>query len=137
MKTKFKKALLFSAVVMLLSVLLCFNASALDATGQCGENVTWSYNSETGELVISGTGEMENYDYYSPSPFSESDVKTVIIETGVTSIGDEIFEDCTSLIKVTIPDSVIAIGDYAFSYCTSLESIEIPNSVASIGEYAF
>lgn len=61
----------------------------------------------------------------------------VIIPDGVTSIGDEAFEHCTSLTNVTISNSVVSIGRYAFSGCTSLKNITIPNSVASIGDFTF
>ena len=54
----FKKIFLVSALVMLLSVLFCFSSSALAETGECGDNATWRFNAETGELVISGTGEL-------------------------------------------------------------------------------
>ena len=64
-------------------------------------------------------------------------MKTVVIESGVTSIGGNAFYDCTSLKSITIPDSVTSIGDYAFSDCTGLTSITIPDSVTSIGTYAF
>ena len=61
----------------------------------------------------------------------------VTIPDSVTKIGYEAFEDCTSLTRVTIGNSVTSIGDSAFSKCTSLTSVTIPNSVTSIGEYAF
>ncbi len=57
--------------------------------------------------------------------------------TTVTSIGNAIFKDCTSLTSVTIPNSVTSIASNAFSYCTSLTSITLPNSVTSIGTSAF
>jgi hypothetical protein len=62
---------------------------------------------------------------------------SVIIPEKVTSIGNYAFWGCTSLTSVTIPNSVTSIGSYAFWECTSLASINIPNSVTSIGEWAF
>ena len=59
------------------------------------------------------------------------------VPSGVTSIGDWAFEDCTSLTSIVIPDSVTSIGDCAFFNCTSLTSVVIPDSVTSIGESAF
>ena len=59
------------------------------------------------------------------------------IPDGVTSIGDDTFEDCISLTSITIPDSVTSIGSSAFYDCTSLTSITIPDSVTSIDRYAF
>ncbi len=55
----------------------------------------------------------------------------------VTSISDSAFENCKSLIRVTIGDGVTNIGDSAFSWCSSLTSVTIGNSVESIGDYAF
>ena len=64
-------------------------------------------------------------------------VKSVVIENGVTSIGGSAFYGCSSLTSIEIPSSVTSIGDRAFYGCSSLTSIEIPNSVTSIGNSAF
>mgnify|MGYP000878221135 CR=1 FL=1 len=82
---------------------------------------------------------MKNYDYDSnQSPvYNNSDVKKIVIEDGVTSIGDSAFSYCSSLTNITIPDSVTSIGAYAFSNCWDLTSITIPDSVTSIGKSAF
>jgi hypothetical protein len=65
-----------------------------------------------------------------------SSLKSVVI-TGGTSIDVRAFSGCTSLQRVTIPNSATQIGSEAFSGCTGLTSITIPNSVTSIGGYAF
>ncbi|MCH5314369.1 MAG: leucine-rich repeat domain-containing protein [Eubacterium sp.] len=135
---------LFLSIIMVISVtsISNFNAFAATYSGTCGTNVTWTLNTSTGKLVISGKGSMSNYDYSSThsSPPWHSNytyIKTVEIQSGVTSIGDDAFFDCESLTSVAIPNSVISIGDYAFYFCTSLTSITIPNSVTSIGDHAF
>ena len=66
-----------------------------------------------------------------------TEVTSVKIPSGVTSIGAIAFNDCSSLASITIPDSVTSIGDSAFHYCSSLTSITIPDSVTSIGDSAF
>jgi hypothetical protein len=60
-----------------------------------------------------------------------------MIPDSVTSIGDEVFYQCSKLTSVTIPNSVTSIGDEAFAGCSGLTSITIPNSVTKIGGYAF
>ena len=61
----------------------------------------------------------------------------IIIPNSVTTIADSAFSGCTSLTSITIPDSVTFIGNSAFQGCTSLTSITIPDSVTSIGRFAF
>ena len=123
------------------------------ASGKCGENVTWtisgSYNDLT--LTISGTGKMENYlvdkgllfkkipdEKQKRPPWDDygSRIKKVIVEDGITSIGDYAF-NLICLYSVTISDSVESIGDSAFNNCVSLTSITIPDSVTYIGSSAF
>ena len=105
--------------------------------GTCGENVNWTLTND-GVLTISGTGAMADY-YSNSAPWRSfrSQIKTVIMENGVTSIGNNAFYDCTSLTSVTIPSSVTSIGEYAFYNCSSLTSVTIPNGVTSIGYRAF
>ena len=121
---------LILSLVMLLSVTAGLNLTAKAETansGKCGENVTYSLDSSTGELTISGTGNMDNYNYYdSNNPFYDNSViKTITISSGVTSVGDFAFQSCTNLTSVTIGNSVTSIGDRAFEGCTSLASISV------------
>ena len=115
-------------------------AAEIVDSGTCGENLTWTLDSD-GKLTISGTGKMKDYDdySYSRSPWygKRSSVKTVEIRSGVTSIGNYAFYDCSSLTSVTIPDGVTSIGRRAFYGCSSLTSVTIPNSVTSIGGGSF
>ena len=113
------------------------SAEASTATsGKCGDNVSWSL--KNGVLTISGKGKMTDYYNGVTNPFRErTDIKSVIIKSGVTSIGYEAFSRCKSLKSVTIPNSVTSIGDRAFSGCKNLTSVTIPSSVNSIGEGAF
>ena len=110
--------------------------SALGASGSCGKNITYIYDSTTGEVVISGTGEMMNYSS-SGSPFYKSEITTVIIEDGITNIGDYVFNGCTSLKSINIANSVISIGKSSFEGCKSLSNLDIPDRITNIGNSAF
>ena len=106
-------------------------------SGTCGENLTWTLNDE-GILTISGMGEMEDFDSDSlPFNNKRDSISTVIIELGVTSIGNNAFRECYNLTSVTIPNSVTRVGSGAFFNCTHLQSVKIPNSVRSIESSAF
>lgn len=110
--------------------------AAAPTEGTCGENASWKL--EGGTLTISGTGEMKNYsdNTYGPWYESRSSITEVVIEDGITSIGNYAFYGCSNLSSVTIPDSVTSIGGFAFEDC-GLTSVTIPNSVTSIESYTF
>ena len=101
----------------------------LAPTGQCGENVYWTFDKDTGLLTISGSESMNNYVNESSPFYSSSLIKTVVIENGVTRIGSTAFSGCTGLTSLTIPDSVTRIGEYVFSGCTGLKELTMPCSV--------
>ena len=69
--------------------------------------------------------------------FRNQKIKSYVIPSSVTSIGNSAFLDCRSLSEIVIPSSVTSIGDRAFSSCDSLSEIVIPSSVTSIGDSAF
>ena len=101
------------------------------------DNLTWTLTAD-GTMTISGKGAMkEDYNtYYSPA-YDNENIKKVVIEDGVTSIGEYAFSGCRSLTDITIPGSVTSIGEGAFRNCIGLTSISIPKSVTSIGNFAF
>ena len=100
-------------------------------------DLTWTLTAD-GTLTISGKGAMKNYDANnSPVAQKTDSVKKVVIQEGVTSIGDYAFFDCSNLTDITIPESVTSIEECAFQNCSSLTDITIPGSVTSIGECAF
>ncbi|MCD7861394.1 MAG: leucine-rich repeat domain-containing protein [Oscillospiraceae bacterium] len=123
------KIMLVLLLTLGLAALLSTAALADDATsGTCGENVTWSLNTDTGVLTISGEGEMNNYAVAGTPWYAyRYSITMVVIEDGVTNIGSCAFYDCTELTSVTIPDSVICyihgINGWAFEGCSSLAEI--------------
>ena len=105
--------------------------------GACGENVNWVMTAD-GTLTISGTGPMADYeDSHSPWFSCRDHVKSVVIESGVTSIGSYAFSMYESLTSVTIGEGVMTIGDSAFFSCAALVSVTIPSSMKTIGPTAF
>ncbi len=110
-----------------------------DISGKCGDYLIWTFDPGTGELKISGNGEMWDWDNGDVSPWHAhaDSIKKASIENGVTGIGDGAFWECGNMTETTIPDSVERIGYAAFSECKTLKSIDIPDSVTYIGSAAF
>ena len=140
-------------------------------TYDCGENgndVTATLNTVTGVMTISGSGAMGNYDYdrdhhttTTPWDSKRKEITKVVIEGGVTSIGDNAFSDCANLESVDLSgasslktigssfydctkldgvklyEGLETIGGSAFNHCTSLGSIHIPSTVKEIGGWCF
>lgn len=126
----------------LMTLLLCLPVWAMAAevaSGTNGENVNWSLD-DAGTLTISGTGDMAGrYSYGYWSGFIDtSDILTVIVEDGITSIGKEQFRFHENLQRVEIGRDVVSIGTYAFDECTALESVVFhSDAISSIGNGAF
>ena len=99
----------------------------------------WPYwfDAATGTLTISGAGAASFDAYNGVGSISNTDIKSIVIKDGITSIADLAFINCENLVNVTIPNSVTEIGVSAFYRCISLERIVIPNSVTSIEQQAF
>ncbi len=136
-------------VSLLMSILFVLNIFVIDvaaitdnsvastaASGNyCGTNVTWSYSGST--LTISGTGDMTDYSYFDQAPWKSYNIKNIVINSGVTSIGNYAFYFLSNLTSVSIPDTVTRIGEDAFEHCDSLTRIVIPQSVTEIGDSCF
>ena len=101
-------------------------------------DITATFNTADSTLTIRGTGNMQNWSggLHIP-PWTGQPIRTVIIEQGVTRIGDFAFAGSTRLTSVTIPSSVTTIGAVAFRNATSLAKITIPYGVTRIGSSAF
>ena len=96
--------------------------------------IACNFDAATGTLTIKSGCKMDGaylWDEY------KKEIKTVIIESGVTNIGDSAFAGCTALTSITIPKSVNSIDACAFMECTSLTNITIPYGVRNIGIGAF
>ncbi|MBR3935851.1 MAG: leucine-rich repeat domain-containing protein, partial [Oscillospiraceae bacterium] len=111
-------------------------ASAV-SSGSCGSGLSWSLSG--GVLTVSGSGAMSNFPEGSMAPWygKREEINSVVLPSGLTSIGSLAFYECKNLVSVSIPSSVMSIGDYAFAKCTGMQMLSIGSGVQTIGEGAF
>ena len=127
-------------------------ANAEEYTDANGVTWTYSYNTYYKIIITAATGLGENvvcpdvithdgveYPVTSIGSIfqSNTNIKTVELPDGLTSIGSNAFNSCTNLTSVNISENVVSIESSAFKGCSSLTSINIPESVTSIGSSAF
>ena len=116
-------------------------AAGVLASGNCGpsgtddSSITWKLTSD-GVLTFTGKGSLG--DYYTPWLRDDliGHIKKVVIGSGITYVGSNLFYDCSNLTELTLPNTVQAIGIEAFS-CTGLRDVVIPDSVTTIYDGAF
>lgn len=155
-----KKASLFLIISVMTAFCLVFSAGAAWEKISEDSNIEQHYDNVTGTLYIKGEGKLNSFltefccdleegDYYydeiNNNDFSHLyDIKTIIIEEGITEIGHCTFlgDICgTELLKnletVVLPESLEKIGDYAFNRCPKLTRINFPSNLKSIGKFAF
>lgn len=123
MNMKFKK--LFPALFALMMMscifaMLSVTSYAANESGQCGDNVYWEMDGND-NLRIYGTGDMydytcfeDGYIWHTDSPWYGKIINSLVVENGVTSVGDNSFRSIIIRDSVTFGDSVSRIGDYAF-----------------------
>ena len=116
----------FKTLFVAILVIFATTTNAETYSGTFGDNVNWNLDTETGLLKFTGTGEMWDYPHYQTPWYSYiSNIKSVEIEEGVTSIGRYAFYNCSGLTSVTIPNSVTSIGSEAFYGCSGLTGVYI------------
>ena len=108
-----------------------------DISGTCGEDLTWVLN-EKGVLTVSGTGAMDTYSL-DTAPWAEyrERITQLVLEEGITSIGEAAFYGCTGLTSVECPDSLLTIEKYAFQDCDGLESVSFNEGLEKVRGYSF
>lgn len=111
-----KHLLHYATLALLLSLFPFSLAAKVVGSGSCGDNLTWSYDDETYELKIEGSGNMRNYASSGYAPW---------------------YSYRSKILKLSLPSELTTIGNYAFYGCSGLTSVTIPNSVTSIGNVAF
>ena len=127
------------ALLLVLSMLLSIlpSVSAAGTSGTWGNNISWSFNTETGHLVISGSGNMPVEDTAPEWDAYNLSIRSAEIRSGITSIAPFCFYDCENMVSVSIPDTVKEIGGYAFAECHALSGVKLPAGLTGIGNYAF
>ena len=154
------------ATMTVLAVMLTATAAWADGGGTF-DHFTWAYTSSTQTLTITTgssdgnmndahSGDLSHWDSYKNS------IQHLVIGSGITHIGNYVFDGhtalqdvtfeagstlgsigqyafhgCTSLTSITLPGNLETIGGNAFNACTGLTSITIPASVTTIESYAF
>lgn len=110
-------------------------ASADTASGQCGDNLYWSYASN--RLTITGSGAM--YDFPDGAPWLgyKDETKWIYLPEGLSSIGAGAFFQCASLVWIELPDSVTTIKSWSFFGCSTMRSISLPRGLVEIEDLAF
>ena len=129
------------ATILALSCLPQFTlpASAAETSGKCGRSATWSFNTSTGTLTISGTGAVKTGDLMMGKqwyPF-QGQIKSVIVEPGILELEPYAFAYCEKLQSVSLPKTLVSMIDMVFYKCTSLKSIDLPDSIINMGGGVF
>lgn len=116
-----------------------------ELVGTCGNELDWKLDSY-GTFRVSGTGPMTDYSNDSENlnlpPWYRyiKNIKSVVVEDGVTHIGNEAFYYSyggQTITSITLPTSLKSIGDKAFCFALNIESIDFPEGLVSIGDEAF
>ena len=101
-------------------------------TGSCGDNATYDLDSK-GNLWITGSGAVTDI-----TAFKENNqIRTVVVEEGITDIAAYAFSRCDNLISVSLPDSMTAIREAMFIKCDNLSEVTLPKKLEVIGDNAF
>lgn len=142
-------------IVAVFPVTVMAEESTIVASGYCGadgdgSNLKWSLD-DKGTLTISGTGAMDDYQYYDESDGSTyvyhkspwasyaDDIKSVVFKEGITEIGNYAFAACKKLeCSIVLPESIERIGEFAFNGCAGVTGeLVIPHGVENIGTASF
>lgn len=102
-------------------------------------NAAQGWSLQDGTLVIAAQGAMQDYASAAQTPWfkDRAEIRRIVVQQGVTSLGDYAFYGCENVASVTLPDTVTRIGRLAFYGCKSLRTLTVPASVTVVEDYAF
>lgn len=144
-----KKYLTFLLALLMLAGTVLPAASATEGTeetvyiqperpaGYCGEEITWRFEEESGSLVLSGNGAMDDLTEYVPWEAHKEEIRTLIVTGNLVYIGANAFSDCDGLEAVNFGTALTHIGVAAFRDCDGLTEISLPASFRRFGEDSF
>lgn len=161
--TQIKRIWAAMLTVCMLLAIVPSAALAAETSGTCGENVNWSYNETIKALYISGTGDMQSFEWSFDVPwyYFRSEIISVTIKQGVTSVGkyafsslykliavdasassltkieSNAFNECKALYTVKLPGTLNEIGSYAFFNCEAINTLTFPSALRTVGNFAF
>ena len=123
----------------LLLIAVCLAGSMAYTTRVTAEETAVTYTYENGTLTFRGTGAIEKQTDGEENPWrSYKDTATnLVIEVGITEIGDSAFSGFTKLQKISLPKGLKLLGDNCFEKCSSLTSVDIPRRVTTWRDYCF
>ena len=123
----------------LLLIAVCLAGSMAYTTRVTAEETAVTYTYENGTLTFRGTGAIEKQTDGEENPWrSYKDTATnLVIEVGITEIGDSAFYGFTKLQKISLPKGLKLLGDNCFEKCSSLTSVDIPRRVTTWRDYCF
>ncbi len=146
-------AIVSACTVLACSIIIVDADNEYIKSGKCGENAVWSFDTTTGIITISGTGDMYK-DYYSADDWGyyrySNDIKEVVIEEGITSIGSKAFAETSLSGDLVLPKTLnyianeafiytnitsvklnegMHLGGQSFAYCNSLKEVTIPKDL--------
>ena len=134
-------------VAIILCICMCITPLSIEAktkktSGKDGKNITWNYDKETKTLTFSGSGAISDFemDGHCPEPgwyeWSEK-AEHVVIEEGITVIGEMAFYDFFNVESVELPETLTEIRDDAFWCDSRLKKIKLNEKLQVIGKSAF
>ncbi len=117
-------------------------------SGSCGDHATWNYNTKTKTLTVKGTGATIDWEteFISEAEYTSIpnewfgwnfDVKKIVVEEGITIIGNCTFMVMENVTEISLPDSLKEIRDGSFYALNSLKEIHFPKKIQKISDQAF
>ncbi len=123
----------------LLLIAVCLAGSMAHTARVMAEETAVTYTYENGTLTFRGTGAIEKQTDGEENPWrSYKDTATnLVVEVGITEIGDSAFSGFTKLQAISLPKGLKLLGDNCFEKCSSLTSVDIPRRVTTWRDYCF